>query len=355
MRRTTSALAFTLTLGVASTAAASPAVEGTRNLGMAGVARSSSFGTNSALINPSNMGFSQQFAVEPMYQLHLPSRTHGVGIVVMDSLNNPRLSLGLGYLFLKGAPQISFQDTEGEDRDLELSRFGHEAFAAIGVTVVRNWLGIGLKPKYQYASLRYRDDDGSARNAYDRLSAFGLDTSITVNIAGFVGVSAIANNVTGNHPPSYNDDRDVRLTDVGRADGASIDYKRLPELSEYPLTFEHGVAVFPLRNPNFSINFDGLYDFSTFRFEDHTRVGLGGSAEFVLGPVPLRFGTLWDGRGKGRDDDRVYVAGGVGYVKNPSVGGVGLDAGFGFRQQVSGPNLETLLAFNLGIRIHPDL
>ena len=355
MPKTSGALAFALTLGVASTAEASPGVEGSRNLGLAGVSRSSSFGTNAALANPSNMGFSPQFAVEPMYQLHLPSRTHGVGVVVMDSLNNPRLSLGLGYLFLKGSPQVSYVDDQGEDRDLELSRFGHEAFMAINVTVVRKWLGLGLKPKYQYVSLRYRDDDGSARNAFDRLSAFGLDTSLTVNIAGFVAVSAIGNNVTGNHPPSYHDERDVRLRDVGFVEGTSIDYKRLPELSEYPLTFEHGVAVFPLRSPKFSINFDGIYDFTTYRFEDHTRVGLGGSSEFVLGPVPLRFGTLWDGRGKGRDDDRVYVAGGIGYVKQPAVGGVGLDAGFGFRQQVSGPNLETLLAFNLGIRIHPDL
>lgn len=347
-----SAIVFALTLP--RLALASPGVEGTRNLGLAGVARSSSYGTNSVLINPSNMGFSQVFAIEPMYQVHLASRTHGVGIVIMDSLNNSRIALGLGYLFLKGAPTIRFALDTGDERRLELSRFGHEVLGALEIMVVKRWLAVGLKPKYQYVSLRYRDDIGLARNAHRRLNAFGLDTSVTANFAGWAAVSVLANNVTGNHPPAYNDGRDVRLVDVGYA-GGPIDYSRLPALSEYPLTFEHGLSVFPLHHPDLSINFDGMYDFTTYSFENHTRIGLGGSAEYVLGPVPLRFGTLWDGRGKGDEDDRVYVAGGVAYVKQPSVGGVGVDVGFGFRQQVTGPDLDTFLGFNLGIRIHPDL
>jgi hypothetical protein len=37
------------------------------------------------------------------------------------------------------------------------------------------------------------------------------------------------------------------------------------------------------------------------------------------------------------------------------VGGVGVDVGFGFTQQVSGPFKDTVIGFNLGLRIHPDL
>ena len=338
-------------------AAASPGIDGTRNLSLGSVSRSSSFGTNAALINPSNMNFQQVFAIEPMYQFAIQSRTHGVGLVVMDSLNNSRVSIGLGYLFLRGKPEVRFQDDTGEITDFELSRFGHEVPLSIGIAVVKRWLSFGIKPKYQYASLRYRNVDGSARNAHDKLNAFGLDLSATANFAGWAALSVVGTNLVGNHSPPFTDERDVRLTNVGARDEDAnvLDHDTLPELSEYPLGLAHGVSVFPLRNPDFSLNFDGTYDFTTFRFEKATRLTYGGSAEFVAGPVPLRFGTVWDGRGKGRNDDRVFVAGGIAYVKPAKVGGLGVDVGFGFQQGVSGPKKETVLGLNLGIRLHPDL
>lgn len=338
---------------VSREAAASPGVEGTRNLSL-GAARSSSFGTNGALINPSVVPFAKVFAVEGLYQLDLKSRTNGVGAVIVDSLINPRISIGLGYLFMRGAPTVNYMSTGGEERELELSRFGHEALASIAVVAVKNWWSIGLKPKYQYASLRYRDDDGRAHNAHDRLNAFGLDISSSVNFAGWAVASVMANNLTGNHNPAFTDERDIELVNVEAMEG-TIDHNTVSAVSDYPLTVEHGLAVFPLHSPNFSLNFDGVYDFTSYRFEDHTRLLYAGGAEYVLGPVPLRVGTLWDGRGKGGDDDRWHVSGGVGFVKPAKPGGVGVDVGFGFRQQVSGLGRDTFLGFNLGIRLHPDL
>ena len=355
VRVTAIGFAAAVGLGLAERAQASPAVDGTRNLSLGNVARASSYGTNAALLAPSNMAFQQTFAVEPMYQMRIRSRTHGLGFVVMDSLNNPRIQLSLGYLFMRGAPQVSFQDTMGDTRSLTLSHFGHEAFGAIGVTIVRQWLAVALKPKYQYTSLRYRDDIGLARNAHDRLNAFGLDASATANFAGWAAVTVVGTNLTGNHSPAFTDERSVRLRDVGMAEDAVVDHGTLDQLSDYPLGLGHGLAVFPLRHPNFSLNFDGSYDFSTYEFQNHVRMTYGGSAEFVVGPVPLRFGTVWDSRGRGRADDRVFIAGGIAYVKPPAVGGVGVDVGFGFRQQVHGPMKETVIGFNLGIRIHPDL
>jgi hypothetical protein len=347
-------LSVLFAVGAVSTeAAASPAVEGTRNLSL-GAARSSSFGVNGALLNPSAMPLAQVFSVEAMYQLDLKSRTNGVGVVLMDSLINPRISIGLGYLFMRGSPTVDFTTTGGEARSLTLSRFGHEAFGSIAIVAVKNWLSFGLKPKYQYTSLRYRDDVGLARNAHGKLSAFGLDVSTTVNLAGWAALSVMGTNLTGNHSPAYTDDRPIELTDVDAMAG-TIDAGTVPELSDYPLTVEHGLAVFPLHNPDFSLNFDGVYDFTSYRFEKHTRLMYAGSAEYVLGPVPIRFGTLWDGRGKGKDDDRLYVSGGVGFVKPAKPGGVGMDASFGFRQQVTGEAKDTFLGLNLGIRIHPDL
>lgn len=352
------ALSIGIALGVgtfARQADASPAVEGTRNLSLGSVSRSSSFGSNAALINPSNMVFSPVFTVEALYQYNLQSKTHGLGFVVMDSLNNSRVSIGLGYLFMRGAPNVSYIDSDTtERRDFELSRFGHEAFLAINIAIVRQWLALGLKPKYQYTSLRYRDSVGVARNAHKKLNAFGLDTALTANFAGWAALSLIGTNVVGNHSPYFTDDSNVSLEGLPVQEG-SIQHESLPEVSDYPLGFAHGASVFPLRSPVLSINFDGAYDFSTFKFEKHTRVTLGGSAEFIAGPVPLRFGTIWDGRGKGSGDDRIYVAGGIAYVKPAKIGGVGVDLGFGFQQQVDGPLKETILGFNLGMRLHPDL
>lgn len=355
-------------LGPAATAWAHPGVEGTRNLSLGSVARSSSFGTNAALINPSNMPFIQTFQVEPLYQLGVQGRRHGIGFVVMDSLNNARVSVGLGYLVMRGSPTVSFTSSDpvrvpvdGEAsraRDLELVHVAHETFAAIGISVVKGWLAIGAKPKYQFSSLRYRDSMGVAHDANDRLSAFGLDTSVTLNFKGWAAVSAMANNVVGHHQPAFTSERELDLTAASAAAG-TIDTGTVSPISDYPLTFEHGLSVFPLHTPDFSLNFDGVYDFTTYRHEKHTRTLLGGSAEFVLGPVPLRFGTLWDGRGKSSNDDRIYVAGGVGYVRPPKEGGVGVDVGVGFRQEVRGPGLggqlETVIGINLGLRIRPNL
>lgn len=363
-----SALTVAALLGLPALAHAHPGVEGTRNLSLGSVARSSSFGTNAALINPSNMPFVQTFAIEPIYQVGIQGRRHGIGFVIMDSLNNPRLSVGLGYLVMRGSPTVGFTSddpvrvpTDGEaslERDLELVHIAHETFAAVGVTVVKNWLALGLKPKYQFSSLRYRDPMGVAHDAHQRLSAFGLDTSLTVNFQGWAAVSAIGTNLVGNHPPAFTEERELDLDEAGAAAG-TIDSGTVSELSDFPLTFEHGLSVFPLHSPNFSLNFDGIYDFSSFRHQKHVRMLYGGSAEFVVGPVPLRFGTLWDGRGESSNDDRLYVAGGLGYVKQARQGGVGVDIGAGVRQQVTGPGLggqrETVLSFNLGLRIRPDL
>jgi hypothetical protein len=352
------ALAVATGLGanlVATEADASPAVDGTRNLSMGNTGRGSTYGTNAVLLNPSNMAFAQTFAIEPMYQLAIKSRTSGVGIIIMDSLNNSRVSLGLGYLFMRGKPTVKFLDESRHEQNLDISRFGHEAMLAVSVTIVKRWLAVAVKPKYQYVSLRYRDDEGLARNAAGKLNAFGLDAALTANFAGWAAIALTGTNLTGSSSPAYTDERDVKIEGIARLANGPINHGTLSEVADYPLGFGWGVSVFPLHHLDFSINADGFHDFTTYRFEKATRVVYGGSAEFVAGPVPIRFGTVWDSRGKGKKDDRVFVSGGIAYVRPPPVGSVGVDVGFGFSQQVMGPRMETVIGFNLGLRIHPDL
>jgi hypothetical protein len=353
---------------VSTAAFASPGIEGTRNLAMGGSARASSYGANAAQASSATLSFSQGFAIEPSYQFAVHDRTHGLAVNVVDSLLNPRVAIGLGYAFLKGAPYVRYLDDAQVPRKLNLSHFGHEASLFISVAAVKNWLAIGLKPKYQYTSLRYLDDENAARNATPKLSAFGLDASVALNLADWVRLSVVGYNLTGPKKPAYSADRPLDLDGVAMAenpdfdpddppfDEAPLDQGNVRRTSDYPRMLAHSLAVFPLRSPNFSLSADGAYDFSSFWEENETvRYTAGGSAEFVAGPVPIRAGSYWDSRGKSRSDDRVYVTGGLGFVLAPKKGGAGVELAAAFSRQVAGPRPETFIGASVGVRLNPDL
>jgi hypothetical protein len=338
-------------------AMASPGLEGTRNLSMGDSTRASSSGTDAVLINPAALSFTQQFEIEPLYQISVRDRTHGLGVFFSDSLNNPHFALAIGYAFMKGGPQIGYTNADGESDQLKLEHFGHEVGGVLSITAVRNWLYFGLKPKWQYTSLRYLDDDGSVHNARDKLNAFGLDLAMGINLLNYVRLTVVAENLTGNNKPAWTEDDPIELEGIAVEDGSELDFDNVRRVSDYPLTLSHGVAVFPLATPDFSINFDGTYDFTSFRDQEkHTRMKFGGSGEFILKVVPIRVGGYWDGRGKGKSDDRGYVSAGTGFIKPAQLGGVGVDLGVGFSQQVTGPGpLDTIIGVNIGIRLRPDL
>ena len=62
------------------------------------------------------MGFTRQFLIDPMYQVHLESNTHGVGVLAMDSLLNSRAAVGLGYVATLGGPKVTFTDDRNVER-----------------------------------------------------------------------------------------------------------------------------------------------------------------------------------------------------------------------------------------------
>jgi hypothetical protein len=341
-------------------AIASPGVQGTRNVALAGQSRGSAYGVDALLFNPAGMTSSQQFAIEGLWQLRVQGLRNGLGAAVMDSLNNPRIALGFGYLFMVGYPRVEFFDIQrGDIRNLRLQTFGHEVFGALSVIIVKNWLHVALKPKYQRATLKFLDDNDAARNAAPVLNAFGLDTALNIDILGFVRIAGVAENVTGANRRAFGRNDPARIADDIELDPATFNVGSVPLVADYPLIVAHAVSVFPLGNPNLSLNSDGVYDFTSYRSDDHVRLVYGGSGEFIAGPVPIRVGGHWDGRGPGGDDDAAYVGAGLGYMKNPRVGGVGVDIGVGVQQQVAGPRafgeLETTVSLHLGIRIHPDL
>ena len=342
-------------------ASASPGADGTRNLSMGNATRGSSTGTDAAIINPAGLSYAQQFEIEPIYQLDMRTGTHGLGVFISDSLNNPRFGLGLGYTFMRGTPKIRYDDIANERQALELVHFGHEVAGILSVTAVRNWLYIGLKPKWQYVSLRYLDDEGQARDYVPKHNAFGLDAAIAVNFLDWAKFAVVGYNLFGPNQPARTDDpTEANLEGVELADDPNYNDTQLRRVSDYPRSLGHGLAIFPLRDPKFNLNVDATYDFTSYRTTDDkwTRITVNAGGEFIAGPVPIRIGGWWDSRGRDKADDRGYVSAGLGFIRPAKLGGVGVDVGVGFAQQVAGspaPLLDTVLSVNIGLRLRPDL
>jgi len=354
-------LAGLLSAGLPGRAEASPGIDGTRNLSMGNATRGSSTGTDAVLINPAGLSYAQQFEIEPVYQFNLQDRTHGLGVFISDSLNSPHVALGLGYVFTRGTPRIRYDDPMGERQSLDLTHFGHEVAGALSVTAVRNWLYIAIKPKWQYVSLRYLDEDNIAIDHRPKLNAFGLDAAVALNVLGWVRFAVVGYNLAGPSRPARGDSTTAdEIEGITTAEQPNINTENLRRIADYPRSLGHGLAVFPTRSMNFSINLDATYDFTSYRAEHEkwTRTTVHGGAEYVVGPVPIRVGGWWDSRGPGRADDRGYVSAGLGFIRPAALGGIGVDIGAGFAQQVAGPvqgQLDTVISFNLGIRLQPDI
>jgi hypothetical protein len=349
-----------LAVGGPSSALASPGVDGTRNLSMGNATRGSSAGTDAAIINPAGLSYTQRFEIEPVYQLDYQTGTHGMGAFISDSLNSSRVALALGYVFMRGTPRIRYDDVTGDREALQLVHFGHEVSGVLSIAAVKNWLYIGIKPKWQYTSLRYLDDEGQARDYKPKLNAFGLDAAISINLVDWVKLAVVGYNLVGPSKPARTD------TPTGDVPGIAVDIEpqfndtELRRIADYPRSLGHGLAVFPLRNPNFSLNLDATYDFTSYFQEESkwTRITVNAGGEFVAGPVPIRLGGWWDSRGRDKGDDRGYVSAGLGYIRPAELGGVGVDIGVGFAQQVTGSigrDLDTILSINIGLRLQPNL
>ena len=343
-----------------STAAASPGVDGTRNLSMGNATRGSSAGTDAALINPAGLSYTQQFEIEPIYQLDYQTGTHGLGVFISDSLNSQRLALALGYVFMRGTPHIHYDDVTGDRNALTLVHFGHEVSGVLSVTAIKNWLFIGAKPKWQYTSLRFLDDEGQARDYTRKNNKFGLDVAIAVNFLDWVKLAVVGYNLAGATTPARTDVPPTDVPGVAVDDEPRFNDVELRRTADYARSIGHGLAVFPLHNQNFSLNVDATYDFSSYYSKDDkwTRITVNAGGEFVAGPVPIRLGGWWDSRGRGSGDDRGYVSAGLGYIRPAELGGVGVDIGVGFAQQVTGSvarDLDTILSINIGLRLRPNL
>ncbi|MCB9568620.1 MAG: hypothetical protein H6710_15620 [Myxococcales bacterium] len=334
-------------------ALANPGLEGIRNLSVGDATRASAIGVAAYFANPAAMSLGRRLEIQSNYQAAIERNTHGFGVAAVDSMNSSRVALGLGYSSMIGVPRIAFEEAGADaPHELRLAHRANEVGLGISVTVVKGWLSIGIKPKYQSSTLRFYDDDDARRDAQATFHAFGFDAGAVLSILGWVNLAVVGYNLSGPKAPAYTGDRELNLDPYAPVEG-SVDHRLLPRISDYPRAFSHGLAVFPLRRLNLSFNLDTTYDFTSFADQGFVRktVALGG--EYVLGKLALRAGGGWDSRGRGVDDDRGYVAGGLGFLLGAEPGKVGAEATLGFRRQVSGPLPETFVGANLGISFNP--
>lgn len=351
-RRWLAISALTLACAAArmSPAAASPGLVGTRHLGLGESGRASSRGTGAMLVNPANLGFTRQFELAPVYQARFEDNTHGAGLLAMDSLNNQRIALGLGYLATIGGPKVGYVDAMDEQQTLQLAHIGHEVSLPISINAVLGWLALGVRPKFQFTALRFKDPGGTKQDARAEQTAFGLDVAASFSARRWATISVIGYNLAGPSPLTT----DLNLAPIVYKPD-TLDRSRVSTVADYARSVSHGLAVFPTQDPGFSLNFDGTYDFTSYWWDkQYTRMVFAGGAEYsVRGVVPLRLGGNWDSRGRGKEDDRGYISGGVGYYRPAVKGGVGFDLGLGFSRQITGPVPDTRLAISLSLLLNP--
>lgn len=334
-----------------------PVSQTARELAMAENARASAAGANAVFVNPAGLVLRSEFSTSGQYRLDTKSRTHGLGVMVHDSLNNPRVALALTYAFMKGSPRVTYTDPLGVQKPLALSHFGHEAALHAGAMVLPGWLSVGASIGYQYASLRYKDEQNQGQQMLEALNMVGVDVGATLTLGRWARVSAVGYNLVGSHPGNYSKNQSMNLAGVNQRPESKVLANELSPLSDHPLSFAHGVAIYPLGRPTLSINSDALYDFSSFKHPSgkYVRKVFGGGVEYVAGPVPIRAGARWDSMGKDKGDDQVWVSGGLAYTRAAQAGQPGFDLAFGLSQQVAGEGKKsTRIGLTLSFRMHPQ-
>ena len=87
-------------------ALANPHLEGIRQLSLAGSGRASATGVDAALVNPSGLTATQQFAIAPVYQYSVANNAHGLGALIIDSTFNFRSALLYATVFMSSGLSV---------------------------------------------------------------------------------------------------------------------------------------------------------------------------------------------------------------------------------------------------------
>jgi hypothetical protein len=309
-------LAAPLMLGlilVAAPARGFDEVEGARALAMGGALRAMAAGSAGAYLNPAGLPVVKAYVVEGLYENRPQDNTNFVGVSIADSVTSKAgLAAALYYTFMNGEPHIN---------GTTFTRRGHNAGLTLAYPFADRLL-LGLNNKYYYADTWV----GPQGLAGARSNGYTLDVGALLRVTDSVNLTVVGQNLI---------DRSSWETPVTLAAGVGVGLSQVVVL-----------------------DFDAVFRWLQFPARDEEpgrktimRAGYHAGGEYFLAQAyPLRLGYSYDipyhtianmayygATGQGHS----YVHGGLGYV-TPQFG-----LELSVRQQVSGPERETLIAFAL--------
>jgi hypothetical protein len=310
MRSARALAALAVALGLALDAAPAGAFEemqGARAIAMGGALRAAAAASAAPYLNPAALSLLRAYVVEAAYELRAQDTTSIVGASITDSATSRvGVAAGLYYTFLNGEPKLG---------TVEYTRRGHEVGLAMSYPLADRLL-LGVTNKYFYQDTTAGDSPlPGARN-----HGYTVDVGLLLRATDSICLTAVGQNL--------------------------VDEKSW----EAPPTLAFGLAFGAASV--FMLDFDGVIRWLEYPGRATQPVGSYhvGAEYFFGGAFPLRLGYSYDLTYRtlmAMTDPAVsesgdsFFHGGVGYL-TPAFG-----LEFGARQQLSGPDRETLLSFAL--------
>jgi hypothetical protein len=310
MPLTRALLALVPLLLVARPAAAVDEMQGARAVGMGGALRAAAASEAGAFLNPAGLPLTKAYSVQALFDYRPQDNTTAVGVAITDSVTNKAgVAAGLYYTFLNATPKFTLDETLGS---VTYTRRGHEAGLALSYPLAERFI-LGVTNKYIY--LNSTAETGNIPGA--RARGYTMDVGLVLRISDAINFAAVGQNV-------------------------------VPMKSwETPPTLGVGLALAAMSA--LVIDVDLVVRWLDYRDDQKMRTVVNvkaGGEYFVGNKFPVRLGYSWDLPFRSlavRTDVKgeSFFHAGLGFMSSQ----FGIEAGV--RQQLSGSDKETLLAFAL--------
>jgi hypothetical protein len=310
MKLTLALLAFLPLLLASRPAAGGEELQGARALGMGGALRAAAASEAGIYLNPAGLPLTKAYSVQALFDFRPQDNTTAVGVAITDSVTNRAgVAAGLYYTFLNAEPKFALDSSVGS---LGYTRRGHEAGLALAYPLADRFI-LGVTNKYVY--LNSTNEAGNLPGA--RSHGYTLDVGAVLRLSDAINFAVVGQNVVP------------------------------MKTWETPPTLGLGLALAALQA--LVLDVDLVVRWLDYRDDQKMRTLVNfkaGGEYFVGNKFPLRLGYSWDlpfrslavrTEVKGES----FFHAGLGFVSTQ----FGIEAGV--RQQLSGSEKETLLAFAL--------
>ncbi|MBI5479667.1 MAG: hypothetical protein HY906_12460 [Deltaproteobacteria bacterium] len=310
MKLTRALLALVPLLLVSRPAAGIDEMEGARAVAMGGALRAAAASEAGIFLNPAGMPLTKAYSVQALFDFRPQDSTTAIGVAITDSVTNRAgVAAGLYYTFLNAEPKFTLDSTLGS---IGYTRRGHEAGLALAYPLAERFI-LGVTNKYVY--LNTTDETGNIPGARSR--GYTLDVGLVLRLSDAINFAAVGQNVVP------------------------------MKTWETPPTLGVGLALAALQA--LVIDVDLVVRWLDYRDDQKLRtvVNIKAGGEYFVGnKFPVRLGYSWDVPFRSlavRTDVKgeSFFHAGLGFMSTQ----FGIEAAV--RQQLSGSEKETLLAFAL--------